>query len=136
MAEQPHVVVVTGMSGAGRSTAARVLEDIGYFVVDNLPPALIEATVEQMEMLEQPRSRLAVVVDTRRGLTFADLEDAMRSLELRGIATSLLFLDADDALDRHAVEWHLEGMQGRDDRLTILAHRDFYDQPPEVASGS
>ena len=64
----PHfeVLIVTGMSGAGRSTAARALEDAGWFVVDNLPPSLLQSTID----LLQPRpdvQRLAVVVDVRGG---------------------------------------------------------------------
>jgi UPF0042 nucleotide-binding protein len=83
------------MSGAGRSQAAKVLEDVGYFVVDNLPPSLIFDVVEHVGLVER-RSRLAVVVDSRHGLSFADLESALRDLERAGIATTLLFLDATD----------------------------------------
>ncbi len=96
MAEQPHVIVVTGMSGAGRSHAAKVLEDVGYYVVDNLPPALIPRVVEEAGLLDRPRSRLAVVVDSRRGLSFADLEGALLALSSAGVRTTVLFLDADD----------------------------------------
>lgn len=96
MAEQPHVIVVTGMSGAGRSHAAKVLEDVGYYVVDNLPPALIPGVVEEAGMLERPRSRLAVVVDSRRGLSFSDVEGALLALASAGVRTTVLFLDADD----------------------------------------
>ncbi len=96
MSETPHVVVVTGMSGAGRSSAAKVLEDLGYFVVDNLPPPLLKAVVDQNQLLEQPRRRLAVVADSRGGLTFEDLQDALTGLDSAGIATTVLFLDATD----------------------------------------
>lgn len=96
MSEAPHVVIVTGMSGAGRSFAAKVLEDLGYFVVDNLPPTLLKAVVDQNDLLEQPRRRLAVVADTRGGLSFEALGDALNGLEGAGIPTTVLFLDADD----------------------------------------
>ena len=148
MPEQPRVVVLTGMSGAGRSEAANVLEDIGYFVVDNLPPALIEATVEQIGLLEQPRSRLAVVVDSRRGLSFFDLEEAIRALELRGIATTLLFVDSDDATLIQRYEEHrrphpveastlsesialersaLEGLRGASDQILDTTDRSVHE---------
>jgi RNase adapter protein RapZ len=94
--DQPHVVIVTGMSGAGRSQTAKVLEDLGFFVVDNLPPSLIPNVVERAGVTESPRSRIAVVVDTRGGLTFEDLDEALRWLAGHGIRTTVLFLDAED----------------------------------------
>lgn len=96
MAEEAQVIVVTGMSGAGRSQAAKVLEDNGYFVIDNLPTSLIGEVVDRLGVPES-RSRVAVVVDTRSKLTFADLEAAINGLRSRGVRTTVLFLDADDA---------------------------------------
>ncbi len=95
-AEKPQVLVVTGMSGAGRSTTAKVLEDLGFRVVDNLPPSLIRNVVELTDVAEQ-RRRLAVVVDSRGGLPIEDLRQAIYHLSGQGIHTSLLFLDADDS---------------------------------------
>ena len=95
---EPHVVVVTGMSGAGRSAAANVLEDLGYFVIDNLPSDLIADVVARSDLAQGGRQRLAVVVDTRRGLDFADLDLVMRQLAADGVHATLLFLDADDAV--------------------------------------
>lgn len=99
-----HVVVVTGMSGAGRSQTANVLEDLGFFVVDNLPPSLIGDVVDRAGAPEGSRDRIAVVVDTRGGLTFEDLDVALRGLLSRGITTTVLFLDADDAVLVHRFE--------------------------------
>jgi UPF0042 nucleotide-binding protein len=97
MTEQPLVVVVTGMAGAGRSTAAKVLEDLGFFVIDNLPPTLIGQAVEQAGLAEVARSRLAVAVDSRSGvLTFPQLEDELLRLGRDGVRTLTVFLDADD----------------------------------------
>jgi UPF0042 nucleotide-binding protein len=91
-----RAVIVTGMSGAGRSQAAKVLEDFGYFVVDNLPTALIGEVVDRAGTPEGKEDKLAVVVDTRGGVTYEDLDLAVRGLLGRGVRTTILFMDADD----------------------------------------
>lgn len=97
MAERPQLVVITGMSGAGRSQAGKALEDLGFFVIDNLPAALISHVVQQVDLTGDPRRRrLAVAVDTRGGLSFEALEEVLVALETDGVPTTLLFLDADD----------------------------------------
>jgi UPF0042 nucleotide-binding protein len=93
----PRVIIVTGLSGAGRSHAANVLEDLGYFVVDNLPPTLIVDVVDRVGVVQGTRSRFAMVVDTRGGVTATDLDVALRGLHERTIETTVLYLDADDA---------------------------------------
>jgi UPF0042 nucleotide-binding protein len=93
---EPHVVIITGMSGAGRSHAANVLEDMRYFVVDNLPADLIIDIVERSDGGEGTRDRFAVVVDSRGGVTAEDLSEAVKLLRQRGLRTTVLFLDADD----------------------------------------
>ncbi len=90
-------VIITGMSGAGRSQAANVMEDLGYFVVDNLPAEMIKFLVDQIGVPEGIRERIAVVVDTRGGVTFEALDLALKSLLQRGVRTTVLFMDADDA---------------------------------------
>ncbi|HSQ36823.1 MAG TPA: RNase adapter RapZ [Acidimicrobiia bacterium] len=97
MAERPQLVVITGMSGAGRSLAGKALEDLGFFVIDNLPANLIARVVEQADPAGDPRRRrLAVAVDTRGGLSFEALEEVLLTLAREGVPTTLLFLDADD----------------------------------------
>ena len=91
----PQVLILTGMSGAGRSTAAKVLEDLGYTVIDNLPPRLITGAADHHQVAEG-RNRLALVVDSRGGLPFDGIRDAVRELEQQGIRTRVLFLDAED----------------------------------------
>lgn len=91
----PHVLVVTGMSGAGKSSAADVLEDLGYTVIDNLPPALLTQVVEYNSVAEEQK-RLAVVVDARGGGALEALRDVVQQLDQNGIRTAVLFLDADD----------------------------------------
>jgi RNase adapter protein RapZ len=90
-----ELVVVTGMTGAGRSTAAKELEDLGYFVVDNLPPRLVPDVVR---MVDESRGRdqpIAVVVDVRSGAFFGSLH-ANRQEKVTGRPTTLLYLDASD----------------------------------------
>jgi UPF0042 nucleotide-binding protein len=97
VAERPQLVVITGMSGAGRSQAGKALEDLGFFVIDNLPAALISHVVQQADLTGDPRRRrLAVAVDTRGGLSFDALDEVLVALETDGVPTTLLFLDADD----------------------------------------
>jgi UPF0042 nucleotide-binding protein len=93
---EPHVVVVTGMSGAGRSAAANVLEDLGYFVIDNLPANLIVDVVEGSGVGDGIRDRFAVVVDTRGGVTADELAEAVAVLRAKGLRTTVLYLDAAD----------------------------------------
>ena len=91
----PQLLVLTGMSGAGRSTGAKVLEDLGFYVIDNLPPGLLQSVVDLNDLLDTPR-RLAVVVDVRGGFPVNDLEVAIAELEQIGISVTVVFLDADD----------------------------------------
>jgi UPF0042 nucleotide-binding protein len=93
---RPHLVIISGMSGAGRSAASKAMEDAGFFVIDNLPSELVADVVNRADLKEGKRRRLAVVVDTRGGLDFGALEGMMQRLGADGVATTLLFLDADD----------------------------------------
>lgn len=90
-----ELVLVTGMSGAGRSTAARALEDLGWFVVDNLPPQLLDDLVASVAAREEA-SRLAVVVDVRGGSRFDILEAEIADLRDGGNNVRVLFLEATD----------------------------------------
>jgi UPF0042 nucleotide-binding protein len=92
---RPHVLVVTGMSGAGRSTAAKVLEDLGYTVIDNLPPQLLAQAVSLHEVPER-RRRLAVVIDSRAGDPLDPLRAAIDELDRQGVQTRVLFMDSED----------------------------------------
>jgi UPF0042 nucleotide-binding protein len=89
------LVVVTGMTGAGRSTAAKELEDLGFFVVDNLPPALVEDVVRMVDESHGSEQAIAVVVDVRSGSFF----DSLREVVVDGVRhrrTTLLYLEAND----------------------------------------
>jgi len=96
-----ELLVITGMSGAGRSTAARVLEDVGWYVVDNLPPQLIADLADLTRRATPAVHRIAVIVDVRGRAFFAHLREVVVAAEERGMATRTLFLDAtDEALVR------------------------------------
>ncbi|SKU35205.1 putative P-loop-containing kinase [Mycobacteroides abscessus subsp. abscessus] len=90
------VVLVTGLSGAGRGTTAKVLEDLGWYVADNLPPELITRMVDLGLAAGSRITQLAVVMDVRsRGFT-GDLESVRADLATRGISPRVLFLEASD----------------------------------------
>jgi UPF0042 nucleotide-binding protein len=98
------VTIITGMSGAGRSATADVLEDLGYFVIDNLPPVLVTKVAELARDREKSEP-YALVIDTRSGEFVHALEAVLRELEDSGARTRILFLDAaDDVLVRRFVE--------------------------------
>ncbi len=95
------LIIVTGMTGAGRSTAAHALEDLGWFVIDNLPPQMLEPAVKLIDHEEQGEARLAVVVDVRSRGFFAELRGALDSLAETHLRPRILFLEAtDDVLVR------------------------------------
>ncbi len=94
-AQQGELVVVTGMTGAGRSTAAKELEDLGYFVVDNLPPTLVPDVVAMVEEVHGPGQSIAVVVDVRSGSFFDSLREVLAQ-RVGERSTTMLFLEADD----------------------------------------
>lgn len=94
------VTIITGMSGAGRSASADVLEDLGFFVIDNLPPALVAKVAELGRGTEGPQ-KFALVIDVRSGEFVDDLVAALAELREMGASTRVLFLDAaDDVLVR------------------------------------
>ena len=93
-----EILIITGMSGAGRSTVAHSLEDLGWYVVDNMPPALLGNLIE---LVTSSVKKVAVVIDIRGGAFFGDLTKSLSDLGERGITRKILFVDAaDDALVR------------------------------------
>ncbi|MFF9039295.1 RNase adapter RapZ [Streptomyces sp. NPDC014892] len=97
----PELVIISGMSGAGRSTAAKCLEDLGWFVVDNLPPALIPTMVELGARSQGNVARIAVVVDVRGRRFFDNLRDSLADLATKHVTRRIVFLESsDDALVR------------------------------------
>jgi UPF0042 nucleotide-binding protein len=93
-----EILIITGMSGAGRSTVAHSLEDLGWYVVDNLPPALLGNLIE---LVTTSVKKVAVVVDVRGRAFFGDLTKSLANLAEQGISRKILFVDAaDDVLVR------------------------------------
>ena len=92
----PDIVVITGMSGAGRSTAAKSLEDLGWFVVDNLPPGLLPTMVDLAERSQGAVPKIAAVVDVRSRAFTTDLSSAIDGLSARKAEPRIVFLEASD----------------------------------------
>jgi len=91
-----ELVIITGMSGAGRSQAMKVLEDFDYYCVDNLPPVLIHQFVDLCDRNTEDIRKLALVTDIRGGIFFEDLVQEMENLKANGLDCKLLFLDSSD----------------------------------------
>jgi RNase adapter protein RapZ len=94
--KHPALVVITGLSGAGRTTAAKVFEDLGYFVIDNLPPSLIERVFELAAVPGSTVDRIALVVDVRGRRFFGDLRASIDKLRDRVAELRVLFLESND----------------------------------------
>jgi RNase adapter protein RapZ len=90
------LIIVTGMTGAGRSTAAKALEDLGWFVIDNLPPQMLRATVQLIGAEEGAPTRIAVVVDVRSRSFFSHLSNTLEEMAAEGPRPRVLFLEASD----------------------------------------
>lgn len=90
-----EVVIITGLSGAGKTQAANALEDVGYFCIDNMPPTLIPRFAEMAAQINR-YNNVAIVTDVRTGEFFSGLFDAIEELRKIGVSCKVLFLDADD----------------------------------------
>lgn len=91
-----EIVIITGMSGAGRSTAAKSLEDLDWFVIDNLPPGLLPTMINLARRAKGALPRIAAVVDVRSRAFSSDLQSAIRELATRGVRPRVVFLEASD----------------------------------------
>ena len=94
--ESPDIIIVTGMSGAGRTETMHIFEDLGYFVIDNLPPSLILSVAEMSGINTGVGRHLAVVCDLRIQSFFGDLEGAIDELVAHEYSCAVVFLDASD----------------------------------------
>ncbi|MCC7478931.1 RNase adapter RapZ [bacterium] len=96
MSEGPQqLLILTGMSGAGKSTALRMFEDLGYYCIDNLPPTLIGTFLSLYEQTDKHNTGVAVVCDLRSGDLFARLRDELALLRSNGLQPEVLYFDCD-----------------------------------------
>lgn len=93
---KPELLIVTGMSGAGRSTVGNALEDQGWYVIDNLPPQLLGPISDLFSLSKANLPRIAVIIDVRGGEFFNELIGNIEQLRTREVNVQLLFLEADD----------------------------------------
>ncbi len=93
---KPELLVVTGMSGAGRSTVGNALEDQGWYVIDNLPPQLLGPISDLFSLSKATLPRIAVIIDVRGGEFFNELQTYLGQLRARDINVRLLYLEAND----------------------------------------
>jgi len=153
-----ETAIITGLSGAGRSTAAKCFEDLGYFVVDNLPPELVTTLVDLGSRSQGAVTRLAVVMDVRSRAFSSDLVGVIRELAERGLSPRVLFLEArDDVLVRrfenvrraHPLQGDgrrlvdgigaerrlLEGLRGEADLILDTSDRSVHELRQAIESG-
>lgn len=93
-----NFVILTGMSGAGKSTAIKMMEDIGFYCVDNLPISLLEKFVELTIEQNPEHQRVAVGIDIRNGRALEELKDVLANIKKRGTDYEILFLDSNDTV--------------------------------------
>lgn len=91
-----HLLIITGLSGAGKTQAVNCLEDLGYYCVDNLPPSLLMKFIELSIQAETRIEKVAMVIDVRGGEFFRDLSRSLSEMEDNGIGYEILFLEASD----------------------------------------
>ncbi|MGV8885200.1 MAG: RNase adapter RapZ [Microbacteriaceae bacterium] len=96
LAPNQEILIVTGMSGAGRSTVGNALEDLGWYVVDNLPPQMLRPLAELAQHAGNSLPKIAAIVDVRGGKLFADAQEAVETLH-ESTDVRVLYLDATDA---------------------------------------
>ncbi|MBQ4332270.1 MAG: RNase adapter RapZ [Clostridia bacterium] len=117
-----ELIIVTGMSGAGKSLASNALEDLGYYCVDNMPPALMPPFLQLCRQSAQPLERIALVTDVRSGCLFEELQAVLPRLQAAADVCRVLFLDCNnEVLRRRFKETRRQHPLAGDDRPIELA---------------
>ena len=93
-----HFVIVTGMSGAGKSTAMKMLEDMGYFCIDNLPIPLLDKLVDFTTSIHSEEKKIAIGIDARSGENLDTVDQMLELLREKDVQFQILFLDAKDSV--------------------------------------
>ncbi|MFH1514286.1 MAG: RNase adapter RapZ, partial [bacterium] len=96
--ERPQIIIITGISGAGKSSVLRCFEDMGYFTIDNLPPPLMDKFIEVFYSSGSDIKGVALVMDVRGGAFFTDTINVLESLKKAGYEVKIIFLDAQEEL--------------------------------------
>lgn len=134
--QRPEILVITGISGAGRSTAANTLEDEGWYVVDNIPPQMLEALAELVTRAPDSMPKLAVGIDIRSRAVFNDLPVAIDTLRKSNVEFSMLFIDAkdEDIIARYETQRRPHPLQGTGRVLDgIIRERKLFSELKEAA---
>ncbi|WP_346844218.1 RNase adapter RapZ [uncultured Rothia sp.] len=134
--QRPEILVITGISGAGRSTAANTLEDEGWYVVDNIPPQMLEALAELVTRAPDSMPKLAVGIDIRSRAVFNDLPVAIDTLRKSNVEFSMLFIDAkdEDIIARYEAQRRPHPLQGTGRVLDgIIRERKLFSELKEAA---
>ena len=134
--KRPEILVITGISGAGRSTAANTLEDEGWYVVDNIPPQMLEALADLVTRAPDSMPKLAVGIDIRSRALFNDLPAAIDTLRKSDVEFSMLFMDAKDKniIARYEAQRRPHPLQGEGRVLDgIVRERKLFSELKEAA---
>ncbi|MDO4917659.1 MAG: RNase adapter RapZ [Rothia sp. (in: high G+C Gram-positive bacteria)] len=137
--KRPEILVITGISGAGRSTVANTLEDEGWYVVDNIPPQMLEALAELVTRAPESMPKLAVGIDVRARPLFNDLPAAIDTLRKSDVDFSMLFIDAkdQDIIARYEAQRRPHPLQGEGRVLDgIVRERKLFAELKEAADSS
>lgn len=134
--EKPEILVITGISGAGRSSAANTLEDEGWYVVDNIPPQMLQDLANLVATAPEAMRKFAVGIDVRARALFKDLPAAINTLRKSDVEFSMLFLDAkdEDIIARYEAQRRPHPLQG-DGRVVDGIHeeRELFAELKEAA---
>jgi RNase adapter protein RapZ len=136
--EGGHVLIISGLSGAGKSQASKLFEDLGYYCVDNLPPALLDGFLALRDHDRERYHRIALVLDIRSGDPAPAIAEARSVMEGRDVPTQMLFLEASDEVlvrrysetrHRHPLQ-HQRGVEGGivEERRRLAATRRLADK--------
>ncbi|MCS7223266.1 MAG: RNase adapter RapZ [Armatimonadetes bacterium] len=134
---KPSILIITGLSGAGKTVALQTTEDLGFYSVDNLPPRLLGTLADLCAQSSQPIARVALVADVRGGQFLKDLRNSVESLRQRGYEVKVLFLEApDEVLIRRFKETrrpHPLLGETKDLALAITKERDLLSEVRDLA---